>query len=204
MPRLVPIAILLLVYVLAAGCQQQASAPPALPSQVEDSHSTGIAADNAPTASTPGPEPVITLKVVDKEGFQQVLDSKRGQVVLVDFWATWCAPCMMAFPHTVALQQKYRPQGLAVISVSMDDVESHEEALNFLREQQADFTNLRSKLGGEDAAVEAFDIDGGAIPHLKLYDREGKLVKKFISGDIDAVFTQEDIELAVRELITKE
>jgi thiol-disulfide isomerase/thioredoxin len=150
-----------------------------------------------------GPIPAITLEDVDKEGFEKALASKRGKIVLIDAWATWCPPCKADFPHTVALHEKYSPQGLAVISLSMDDDDAHEEALVFLTERQARFTNLRSKLGADEAAFEQFDIDGGSLPHLKLYDRDGKLVKKFVTGDPEAVFTPEEVELAVRELITR-
>lgn len=190
------------IVLLIGGCQQQASTPPS-PAASPVAASSASDADSTAITSTPGPAPVIKLQVVDKEGFQKVLQSKRGQVVLVDAWATWCAPCKTNFPHAVALQQKYLRQGLAVVSLSMDDEDAHEEALSFLREQKADMTNLRSKLGAEELAFDEFEIDNGGLPHVKLYDRDGKLTKKFVTGDPDAVFTAEDVELAIRELITK-
>jgi thiol-disulfide isomerase/thioredoxin len=153
---------------------------------------------------TSAPEPPVTLEVVDEQGFKKVLESKQGEIVLVDVWATWCVPCRTAFPHTVELQQKYAPQGLSVISLSMDEDDAHSEALDFLKSQDARFTNLRSKMGASDEAIAQFEIDGGAIPHLKLYDRQGNLVKKFISGDPEAIFTQADVELAIRELLAAE
>jgi thiol-disulfide isomerase/thioredoxin len=181
---------------VAVGCQKGAGPQPML--QPEPASSGANTTEPSATAV-----PVIALKVADKEELQKALDAKRGHIVLVDFWATWCAPCKKAFPHTVEIAHKYQDQGLAVISVSMDDADAHEEALKFLTEQKAEFTNLRSQHGAEDTAFAQFEIDGGAIPHLKLYDREGKLVKKFASGEPDGVFTPEDIELAIRELIGK-
>ena len=48
-------------------------------------------------------------------------DLRRGKVVLIDFWASWCAPCILAIPHLNQLQEKYRARGFQVVGVSMDD-----------------------------------------------------------------------------------
>jgi len=48
-------------------------------------------------------------------------DLRRGKVVLIDFWASWCAPCILAIPHLSQLQEKYRARGFQVVGVSMDD-----------------------------------------------------------------------------------
>ena len=48
-------------------------------------------------------------------------DLRRGKVVLIDFWASWCAPCIIAIPHLSQLQKKYGARGLQVVGISMDD-----------------------------------------------------------------------------------
>jgi thiol-disulfide isomerase/thioredoxin len=152
-----------------------------------------VAADKNPENSN------ITLKEVDPRQFDQIVAKHRGKVLLVDFWATWCAPCKEMFSNTVELHRKYHARGLDVISISFDEPEELESALEFLRQKEATFTNLISSEGFDSA--DAFQIDNGALPHYRLYDRSGKLVRKFVSGDPDAVFKEMEIEIAVKALL---
>src|SRR5262245_44243217 len=70
----------------------------------------------------------------------------KGKVVLVDFWATWCGPCVKKFPHLVELHKKYAEKGLVCVSVSMDeygdDGDSREKVQKFLKEKGATFPNF--------------------------------------------------------------
>jgi thiol-disulfide isomerase/thioredoxin len=65
----------------------------------------------------PAPEFVRT----DLQGKQLDLSAYRGKVVLLNFWATWCAPCQLEMPRLVAWESKYGPRGLRIIGISMDD-----------------------------------------------------------------------------------
>lgn len=142
----------------------------------------------------------VTLDEVDGRRFDDVLKQHRGRVVLVDFWATWCAPCKQMFAQTVELNEKYKDRGLDVISVSFDDLEQRGDALEFLTEKNARFANYISKDGFDSS--EAFDIGDGALPYYRIYDRAGKLVKTFASGDPDRVFKESDIAAAVEALLS--
>jgi thiol-disulfide isomerase/thioredoxin len=135
--------------------------------------SIGCAENSPPPARDPA---TVDIRVVDRAGFDAELHKLRGQVVLVDFWAHWCEPCIEYFPHTVALADKHRDQGLAVVSVNMDAPEAVEQTLTFLRSSQAGgLTNLVSQYGGGSKSMEVFEIPNGALPCYKIYDERGQL-----------------------------
>jgi thiol-disulfide isomerase/thioredoxin len=138
------------------------------------------AVDSLPSADAAN----VTLRAVTPEEFKATLAQHADKVVFVDFWATWCIPCRKAFPHTVALAAEH-PDDLAVISMSFDDPDSYEDALTFLKEQNATFENLSCSLGGGDESFTAYDIGDAGLPYFRLYNRKGELVQVF-KNDVDA------------------
>ncbi len=57
----------------------------------------------------------------DLQGHLFDLKAQRGKIVLIDFWASWCPPCILAIPHLAQLQKKYSGRGFQVVGISMDD-----------------------------------------------------------------------------------
>ena len=136
--------------------------------------------------------------------YREAIAALKGKVVLVDFWATYCAPCRKQFPHTVELSRTHGAEGLAVLSVCCDDEDKEPEALAFLKKAGATFTNLRSKFGSDEETYTAFEIEGGALPHYKLYDRSGKLRHTFgVDPAAEKQFTPEEIDAKVKELLAE-
>jgi thiol-disulfide isomerase/thioredoxin len=120
----------------------------------------------------------VKLTQADGKSLDELIASHKGQVVLVDYWATWCGPCVQNFPHTVELAKKYRDKGLATIAVSFDVLDDEPKVREFLAKQGADFENLISKhnaIGQKPAE----DFDVGPLPEYRLYDRQGKLSQKW-------------------------
>lgn len=116
----------------------------------------------------------VSLVVGDAAKLREMIARHKGKVVLVDCWATWCGPCVQAFPHTVELANKYREQGLATITVSFDELADQPRVVDFLKRQGAWFDNLLSKHDGvSQAAANDFEVE--SLPQYRLYDRQGRL-----------------------------
>ena len=145
----------------------------------------------------------VALRVVDKEGFDKLLAKYRGKVVLVDYWATWCGPCVKQLPHTLELHHKYAKAGLVVVTLSIDEADEQAAVLKFLQGKKMTCVNLLSKYGSDDKTFDLFGIDNGAIPHYQLFDRRGKLADKFAAGDPDAPLEPEAIDLAVKRRLAE-
>jgi thiol-disulfide isomerase/thioredoxin len=147
----------------------------------------------------------VQLVSVDRKGFDEVIADHRGRVVLVDFWATWCGPCVEQLPHTIALARQLGKRGLAVITVSVDDAGESKQVTEFLRRQDAGVaTSLISQFGSSPQSMQAFEITGGAVPHYKLYDRSGQLRHAFgVDPTAKSQFTPQDIDLAIEQLLAE-
>lgn len=108
----------------------------------------------------------------DLAGKQWHLRELRGQVVLVNFWATWCPPCRKEMPDLEALFKKYQKKGFVVLALSDED---SAKVSGLLQTERFSFPVLLDPGG---AAARTFGIDG--IPKSFLFDREGKLVAQAI------------------------
>lgn len=131
------------------------------------------------------------LMPVDEGGFQKLIEARRGQIVLVDFWATWCAPCREEMPQLVALEKKWRDRGLVLVTISADEPEQEPDAFQFLQKNGVRFPAWRKNAKSDEDFINSIDRKwSGALPALFLYDRQGRKVQSFIGetemGEIEA------------------
>ncbi|WP_176466166.1 TlpA family protein disulfide reductase [Aliifodinibius salipaludis] len=122
------------------------------------------------------------LKDVSANDIQEVISSYKGdKAVLINVWATWCAPCIEEFPHIVELQQKYEDD-LHVVFVSADFPKQREKALEFLRAQNVDWPTY-FKTGKDQPFIEALSDDwSGALPFTKILNNDGAVVASWEQG----------------------
>jgi cytochrome c biogenesis protein CcmG/thiol:disulfide interchange protein DsbE len=122
----------------------------------------------------------------DLNGQPLQLANYRGKVVLLDFWATWCTPCLDEIPHFVALQNQYREQGLQVIGISMDDGPTP------VRQFYQQFKMNYPVALGTDKLAEAY---GGVLglPVTFLIGRDGQVAAKYV-GEVQMPVLEQKIK----------
>lgn len=126
----------------------------------------GAAEQLTPSASAPV-APACALAIADEAKVSELADY-RGQVVYVDFWASWCGPCRQSFPFMNQLQSELGAQGLAVVALNLDEEAS--DAASFLAKHAASF---KIAGGANQACAQAFQVE--AMPSSYLIDRAGKV-----------------------------
>jgi len=151
----------------------------------------GFAASRRPTA------PDFTLP--DLEGHQVVLGHYRGQVVLVNFWATWCAPCRTEIPDLMKLQAKYGARGFVVLGVAMDD-DGRNVVAPWIRMERFPLGAGRQSVNypiliGTDAVADRF---GGVVgfPMTVLVGKDGRELRR-VSGPINLDTIEKVIQSAL-------
>lgn len=137
----------------------------------------------AKPASALANEPNVTFK--DLQGQDVSLESMKGKVVLLNFWATWCAPCQGEIPILIGLQQKYSSKGFTMLGAAMDDegkkvVEPYVQDTKFTVGGQSMTMNYPIVLGNDDIASKFGGLLG--MPTSFLISRDGKIVKKYMGA----------------------
>jgi len=115
---------------------------------------------------------VLPRALAADEGPEDVARA-RGEVVWLDFWASWCGPCRHSFPWMNAMQKKYGPFGLTIIAVNLDS--NREDAEHFLASIPAGF---KVQFDPEGRLAERYDVE--AMPSSYILSRTGKVVERHL------------------------
>jgi thiol-disulfide isomerase/thioredoxin len=143
----------------------------------------------------------FSLNAADGKSFS--LRTLRGKYVIIDFWASWCGPCRASFPHLKSMYEKYKSNGLEVLSISVDEDKNNWRKA--MEEERLPWTQL---LDNKKVAERGFGVTG--IPAMFLLGPDGKVLEKqvgyapeggLIDGKLEALFESKTTKTDVSQYI---
>ena len=124
------------------------------------------------------------LKELNVEDAQKLTQNNKHKLLIINFWATWCAPCVKEFPSFVKGRNKYKNQDVEVIFISHDFEDKQAEVKEFLKRYQVDWPSY-IKVGYDEPYINSFSKDwSGALPATFLYNDKGELLH-FVESEIN-------------------
>ena len=137
------------------------------------------------------PQEVIAFTLNDSLGIEKSSSQWQGKVLLINFWATWCAPCREEMPMLADFQDRYREQGLQIVGIALDDPEP---VLLFASTMDINYPLLISDEKTSGLMDKHNEI--GAIPFTLITDRNGIIVEKKLG-----VFTADELKSMIEPLL---
>jgi thiol-disulfide isomerase/thioredoxin len=150
------------------------------------------------TAHAQNPAAPSDIRSISASEFGALLDDARGEVILINLWATWCAPCLREIPELIRLRENYQDKGFRLMAVAMDDPQNLETHVMPFREQRfPDWDTFQRAEFEMDTFVSVVDPAWNEVlPTSYLIDRTGKVVKVLFGGK-----SYEDFEAALLEIL---
>ena len=131
----------------------------------------------------------IDFNVKDLNGNDLSLEQYRGNVILLDFWAVWCGPCIVEMPNVKQVYEKYKDENFQIIGISLD--QSRDKLVGYLEKEGITWPQFFDGNGWQNQVAKMYGIS--AIPHMYLIDGEGVVRKSDVRGPA--------LEPAVAELV---
>jgi len=135
--------------------------------------------------------PDFTLE--DLEGQSYTLSELKGKVVLLDFWATWCRPCVVSIPHLNELNSRFQEKEFLLLGINVDRYKSKSSLKRFAEQYEIDYPVLPDKDEKVAARYRAF-----ALPTSFLINREGKIAKRILGTNPSL---QKELEEEIEKLL---
>ena len=120
----------------------------------------------------------FTMRDVNGNMLSVLQEVKKNKITVIDFWASWCGPCIHEMPEVIKMYNQYKSQGLGIIGVSLD---SNEKAWkNAITSLSLPWTHISELNGWNNSMVSAYGIR--SIPFTMIVDNEGKILQKGLRG----------------------
>ena len=178
---------------IAGGCKKKEPEPQQQAEQAEvkaEEKTTQPPGDKTPPG--PGAKTAPSSTLQDLKGNPVSLSDFQGKVVVLDFWATWCPPCVREIPHFIELYEQYKDQGFAMVGISLDH-QGVSVVKSFVQKYRVNYPILMAD-GQVDKAYGGITY----IPTTFVIDAAGNIRQKYVSYQDKAVF-EADIKALLAE-----
>ena len=127
----------------------------------------------------------MTLGEIDDAGVAKLVKNDTKKLLVINVWATWCAPCVEELPEFVTMNRMYRGRPFQLVTLCMDEPDKKDAALTVLKDKKVALTNYLVKTKERDKFAEALDKDWpGPVPYTLIVEPGGKVIYRK-SGSID-------------------
>ncbi|HMQ67901.1 MAG TPA: TlpA disulfide reductase family protein [Ignavibacteria bacterium] len=118
----------------------------------------------------------------DKNTLDSIKEAGKGKVILFNYWATWCKPCVEEFPDLLKINEEYKDKDFKIIFVSLDFGKNFpKQTKEFLKKMNVDFTTYYNNFSSDEELINYMDKEWeGSIPGTFIFDKEGSLKKSYI------------------------
>jgi len=137
-------------------------------------------------------EAVFASRLPDLKGVKQDLSAHRGKVMVINFWASWCAPCIEEIPGFTRLQDKYRDRGVVFVGVAIDEPDAVQP---FVQKLGINYSVLTAEMAGYELLRAAGD-DKGVMPFTLVIGADGK-----VAGSRAGIFRETELDQTLASLI---
>ncbi len=151
-------------------------------------------AQEPPTKSAASASALMSLPLTDVAGRTQRLDQWRGKVLVINYWATWCAPCRDEMPGFSRLHEKYQSKGIQFVGISIDD------AAKIAEFQKMTPVSYPLLIGDMNTMTKSAELGNSrqALPFTAVFDREGNLAMTKLGR-----WSEADLEPKLNELMSR-
>ena len=132
----------------------------------------------------------FTLDDIKGKKVNLMSEVKKNKITILDFWASWCPPCMREVPNLVDIYDRYGEDGLGIVGVSLD--ESKDDWKNTVESMGMKWIQVSDLKGGESPVVRLYNVQ--SIPHILVIDSEGRILSEGLTGTELEEFIADHIE----------